>query len=131
MSTFRRNYLIATLAVLAIALTSLMANPAVAQPDPRPGATQPVQIMGPLPVPVTGTVSGAVSVSGSVAVTNTPLPVTGTVGLSSGTVVTVGNTATNPVPVRSITSPRTPFQVRAIGSATNGISADASVANVP
>src|SRR5262245_3209475 len=68
---------------------------AVAQPDPRPGATTPVHIMGPLPVPVTGTVSGTVSVSGTV-------PVTGTVGLTPGSSVSIANPASNPVLVRDV-----------------------------
>src|SRR5262245_7032815 len=55
---------VAPFAALAVAVTAFAcATSAVAQPDPRPGSTQPVQIMGPLPVPVIGAVSGQVSLA--------------------------------------------------------------------
>jgi hypothetical protein len=88
---------------------------------PASAGSAPVTIVNPLPVPVSG------SVSGSVAITNTPLPVQGTVGLTSGTVVTIGNTATNPVPVRVDADPRTPFMatVRCDDSSNSECSATA------
>ena len=84
MTTFAGKFLIATLAVTTTMAAAMMdSRPAAAQ-TPRPGPSTPVQILGPLPVPVTVTggstnVSGAVSVTGNVAITNgvnNPVPVT-------------------------------------------------------
>jgi hypothetical protein len=57
-------------------------------PSPLPSPSQNVNVTN-VPLPVTGNVTGTVSVSGTVPVslTNTPLPVMGTVGLTSGTTV--------------------------------------------
>ena len=107
MKGIAKRSVVTTFAALAVAVTAFaFANPAVAQGQAQGSA--PVTIVGPLPVPVTGAVSGTVAIS------NTPLPVVGTVGLTSGTVVSIGNTATNPVIVQT-TSGREPFQARTIG----------------
>jgi hypothetical protein len=98
-----RSHQVVMFVAFALAVGSLISpRPAVAQaPDPRPGPSTPVTIVNPLPVPV----SGSATVSGSVAITNTPLPVTGTVGLTSGAAVTIANTATNPVPIKAASDP--------------------------
>ena len=84
MTTFGGKFLIATFAVTTTMAAAMMySRPAAAQ-TPRPGPSTPVEILGPLPVPVTVTggstnVSGAVSVTGNVAITNgvnNPVPVT-------------------------------------------------------
>ncbi len=96
---------------IGVALLLLAAPYAfAAPPEVKPSPATPVEIVGPLPVPVTGTVSGTVSVTG-------PVSVTGTVGLTSGSSVTVSNAAANPVPVRDL---REPFQIRVIGGGSGG-----------
>jgi hypothetical protein len=104
MQGIAKRSLVTPFAALAVAVTGFAsATSALAQLDPRPGSTTPVQIMGPLPVPVIGAVSGQVSV-------------TGTVGLAPGSSVTVANPATNPVLVRNADEPpRVPYQIMVKG----------------
>src|SRR5262245_58718870 len=90
----KKQFLVAAMfAVLAVAVTSLMnSRQAVAQ-NPNPGSA-PVNIVAPLPLPVTG----STTVSGTVAISGTPN-------------VKVTNPATDPVIVRDADNPaRRPFQ---------------------
>jgi hypothetical protein len=92
MKGIAKRSVVTPFAAFAVAVTAFaFATPAVAQLDPRPGSTTPVQIIGPLPLPVTG----STTVSGSVA-------------------ATVTNTDTNPVPVKLVDRPEggRPFQTR-------------------
>jgi hypothetical protein len=92
MDMSRKKHLATTFAAFAVSVAALIgSDQAVAQKTTPPGA--PVNIVSPNPLPVTGTVSGDVSVSGSVSVTNTPN-------------VFVTNTAPNPVPT-SVVNPAT------------------------
>jgi hypothetical protein len=71
MSNPRANLLLLGGLILAIVIGSLTTQrPAAAQGPAVPGA--PVRIVDPLPVPVSGAVTGNVTVSGNVSVTNTP-----------------------------------------------------------
>jgi hypothetical protein len=83
------------------------------------------------PQPAQGAAAqGAGPASGlNVNVVNTPLPVTGNIGLSGS--VTVGNPATNPVLVRSVDNAGTPFQIRGFGDFNSGGAAIFDIATVP
>ena len=85
-------------ALISASIAALFSVGAIAQGQGQGQGSAPVTIVGPLPLPVTG----STTVSGTVAVSNTPLPVSGTVGLTSGAAVTIANTATNPVLVRDV-----------------------------
>jgi hypothetical protein len=98
-----RNHLIAAavLSVLAVTGTIMNSRQAAAQGPPNGLA---VNIVSPVPLPITGTVSSAIT--GTVGVT-------GTVGLASGASVHVNNTAADPVRVRNVSDDepgRNPFQ---------------------
>ena len=69
--------------------------------------------------PSRGRASITVSKGRTPAIGNTPLPVTGTVGLTSGTAVTIANTDVNPVLVREV-GRGTPFQVAKVAAAQSG-----------
>jgi len=84
----------ALLSVLAVIATIMNSHQAAAQGPPGSMA---VNIVNPLPVPVSG------------AVTST---VTGSVGLASGTSVRVNNTVTDAVWVRTVTDGIEPFQAQ-------------------
>src|SRR5262245_48246041 len=92
-----KNYLItaAVLIVLAVIGSIINSHQAAAQGPPN-GLS--VNIINPVPLPVTGTVTGTVGV-------------TGTVDLASGASVHVNNTVTDPVRARNVDEPgRNPFQ---------------------
>ena len=86
---------IVTLALGGVVVTLTTANGVRAQGG-RPST--PVQIVSPVPVPITGNVG--LSGSAEVQVTNTP-----TVSISGTPAVTIGNAATAPVNVRNVDNP--------------------------
>jgi hypothetical protein len=88
-----RNKLIACVAVLTLAAIGTMMNRQAARAADPPGA--PVNIMSPIPLPVTGTVAvtGSTTVSGSVAATQSG---TWNVGINGTPNVNVANPATAP-----------------------------------
>jgi hypothetical protein len=65
----------------------------------------------------------------NVNVVNTPLPVTGNIGLSGP--VMINNPATNPVLVRNVDGAGTPFQIRGFGDFNSAGSSTFNIATVP
>ncbi len=92
----------AALLVLVPVIAALMNSRQAAAQGPPNGMG--VQILGPLPVPVTG----SLGVTGPVSAT-----VTGTVGLATGASVFVNNPVGNPVRVRDVNDAQQPVQANA------------------
>ena len=112
-----KNHLIAAavLSMLAIIGTIMNSHQAAAQPPGPPGGLA-VNIVNPVPVPVTGSINSTV---------------TGTVGLASGASVRVDNTVTDPVRVRNVNDAIQPFQAQGSCTTSNSGACSATLFTVP
>jgi hypothetical protein len=92
-----KNYLTAAAALALFGFAASLIYPERASAQ-RGGPATPVQIVAPLPVPISGNVG--ITGTAAVQVTNTP-----SVTVAGTPTVTVVNNATNPVPIRNVDNP--------------------------
>ena len=117
----------------ALGLIGMFMNPdrAGAQGGPPGRPSTPVAIISPLPLPVTGSISGTVDVAGTVSVNNT-VNVAGTVGVNNTVDVAGTVDVSNIVSVKNIDERgRNPYFVSLFCQNSSGSNCDASAPAIP